>query len=190
MPEVAERVELTKPVNFHSTTVVDRSSGLSLELVAVPLALLGGGDLDIDGVAEVLGLEILAACPTPAPSFLPHTVAAVVMHSTAQEAADHLLRMLETPPNQGLDGLGIDPAVMNFAIYSSFAEIVGVEESPLRGKSLAAFAAIVGGGVTIAVAAMATMTAPAAVLLGAGSIVVFGGAAGIGQLLYTKIANL
>ena len=79
---------------------------------------------------------------------------------------------------------------MDFAIYCSFADIVGVEQSPLSAKALAAFAAVTGGGVTIAIAAMATMAAPAAVLVGGGSIILFGAAAGISQLLYTKISGL
>lgn len=164
---------------------------MTLELAAIPSALLAHGDPNIYEVAKALDLEILTMCPAPALAFLPHTVAAVVVSSTARDAADHLQAMLETPPNRGLEGLGIAPEVMNFATYCSYADIVGVEESPLRGKALAAFGtAIAGGGVTIAVAAMATMAAPVAILLGAGSVVLFGAAAGVGQLLYTKIAGL
>jgi hypothetical protein len=194
MTDVEERVEiengLENIVNIHSTRVVDRGSGLTLELSAFPRASLPDSPSDLDGVADALGLDILAVAPSPAPSFLPHAVAALLISSTPGEAANLFETMVNTPPS-GLHELGIDPTIMNFATYCSFAEIVGVEQSKMHPTALAA---ILTGAVSFGIAAMATVAGPVVVVVGAGigtaaaTVVVLSGAAALGDRIYGKIA--
>ena len=114
MPVGEARVELENVVgnvvNIHSTRVVDRGSGLTLELTAFPRASLRDSPSELDGVAEALGLDILAVAPNPAPSFLPHAVAAVLISNTPGDAASLFEAMMNTPP-AALDELGIGPTL-------------------------------------------------------------------------------
>lgn len=195
MTQVEKRVELENGleniVNIHSTRVVDRTSGWTLELTAFPSASLRDSPSDLEGVAEALGLEILAVAPNPAPSFLPHAVAALLTSNTPAGAASLFELMMSTPPAALDERLGISPTVMNFASYCSFAEIVGVEESRMHPKALAA---ILTAATSFGVAAMATVAGPVVVVVGAGlgtaavTVVVLSGAAALGERIYGKLA--
>jgi hypothetical protein len=183
-------VGLERVVHVHSTRVIDHYSGFAVDMIAIPVASLGERELDLKGVADALELEILRVAPDPVGSYLPHAISALLLSPPeGDQVAERFDHLMSTAPAEGLD---IDPSVLSFASHCAYAEILGVEESPIRGKVLAA---IVAAGGTVAVATIATISAPivlvvgAGVAAGAGTIVIFSAAAAASERLYKVIAG-
>lgn len=148
-------VVLADLVDLHITSVLDREHGFAVSLVAVPPRdAPGAPPVTVEDLARLLDMTIVETLPTPAASFLPHAISAVVLEPEDAPACVHRLNtFLGRSPADGLD---IDPALLEFALRCAYTPTVLLEQSPVDKIVLASIAvsapvaiAVAGSGVAV-----------------------------------------
>jgi len=165
---------LQPPAQACATTLYDRHKPQQLSFVFIPTHSLAGNYVpDIRAVKDLLdpGANYFH---TIAPSYLPAALASMLSPPTDSDPFAWATAL--PPPTQ----IWIDPNSIGFAEYVAFSEVVPMEESPLKARSM--MAAAVAAGVQIGLIAggltpYVLLTIPAGIILCAASVV-FGTALG------------
>jgi hypothetical protein len=174
-------MDLKPPAQIFSTTLYDRHQPQQqLSFVFIPTrSMLNQYLPDLDGAQNLVAPTANHFYTIP-PSYLPAALASLL--SKSAEPDPFWWAATQPPPGQ----IWIDPNSIGFAEYVAFAELMPIEESPLKSKALIAAAAATGakigliaGGTTPFV----LLTVPAGIILCTAGVI-------FGQALGEKVSKL
>lgn len=156
-------MDLLPPAQVFSTTLYDRHQPQSLSFVFVPARSMQGSVTP--DLYSAMGLVDPNANSLHeiAPSYLPAALASLLSPSAQGDPFSWAASLF---PAGG--SVWIHPNSLGFAEYVAFSEVIPIEESPLKSKSLVAIAA--GAGAKIGLIAggatpLVLLTVPAGIIL-------------------------